>query len=290
MKKFLAVSVLFTAALGLPGAASAAKPLPIWDRGAERSSRVIDHRAASAKPWPFWDKAAERSNRVIDHRTWDLLLKKHVVINHPSGINRFRYGDVKKSDRKALKRYIRQLSKIDPRDYCRAEQKAYWVNLYNALLVQRVLEDYPVKKITDVGHRGPWNEKMVKVAGKKLSLNDIEHRILRPIWKDHKIHFALVDGSLGAPNLQPQAYTARNMRALLRQAAREYINHPRGVELEKGKMRASSLFSDHQSDFAKTRAGLLKLLACYVDDRKALYLLGFQGNIEYHNDWALNAP
>ena len=271
MKYFIAVTVLFTSALAFSNAAAASGDM-------------------DPRPWPFWDRAAERNNQVIDHRAWDLLLKKYVVTDHPSGINRFRYGDVKKSDRKALKKYIRRLGKIDPRDYRKAEQKAYWINLYNALLVQRVLADYPVNKITDIGRRGPWDERVVKVAGKKLSLNDIEHRILRPIWRDHKIHFALVDGSLGAPNLQPKAYTARNMRALLKRAAREYLNHPRGLQLEKGKVRASKVFADHQSDFAKNQAGLLKLFAYYVDDRKALYLLGFQGNIEYHNDWALNAP
>ena len=275
MKKCIAVTALLIAALGFGGVTFAAAG------------------SVKATPWPFWDKAEPKNTRTIDHRVWDSLLKRYVVSNHPSEINRFRYGDVKKSDRKALKKYLKTLSKIDPRDYRQTEQKAYWINLYNALVVQQVLGSYPIKNITDIGRkgeRGPWDEKIIKIQGKKLSLNDIEHRILRPIWSDHKIHFALVDGSLGAPNLQPKAYTARNMRSMLKQAAREYINHPRGLTLEKGKMRASRVFADHQSDFAKNRAGLLKLFAYYVDDRKALYLLGFQGNIEYHNDWALNAP
>ncbi|MCV6604380.1 MAG: DUF547 domain-containing protein, partial [Porticoccaceae bacterium] len=118
----------------------------------------------------------------------------------------------------------------------------------------------------------------------------IEHRILRPLWQDHRIHFALVDGSLGSPHLQPSAYTGRTVRAMLKQAGREFLNHPRGLQLEKGKMRASKVFADNSTDFASNQAGLLKLFAYYVDDRKALYLLGFQGEIEYHQDLALNAP
>ena len=248
--------------------------------------------ASNVEPWLFWSKEVAHNINTIDHGIWDTLLKEYVVSNHPSGINRFRYGDVGKTDRNALKRYLKGLGKIVPREYRRAEQKAYWINLHNALVVQQVLNKYPIKSITDISRKGrksPWDEKIVKIEGKKLSLNDIKNRILRPIWSDHKVHFALANGTLGGPSLQPRAYTARNVRNMLKSATRQYINHPRGLRLEKGEMYASQVFSDYQLDFAKSKAKLLKLFAYYVDDTKALYILGFQGDIKYHSDFRLNS-
>ena len=245
-----------------------------------------------AQYWAFWDRSYN-STKVVNHSQWDQLLKKYVIANHPSGINRFRYADVTKDDRKKLDGYIKSMVSLDPRKYNKKEQKAYWINLYNAVVVQQVLEHYPVKQITEIdkgGAHGPWDETFIEVQGHELSLYDIEHRILRPLYKDHKVHFALADGSLGSPNLQPTAYTGRTLRPMLKQAGRDFINHPRGLQLEKGKMRCSSIFQECRSDFAKNSKAMLKLFAHYAEDRKALYLLGFQGEIEYSNDWALNAP
>lgn len=242
--------------------------------------------------WSFWD-ASQNTTATIDHSGWDTLLKQYVIIDHPSGINRFRYADVQKADRQQLNRYVSKLESLDPRTYNRNEQKAYWINLYNAAVVKQVLEYYPVKNITDVdrnGGDGPWDEAIVTIMGQRLSLNDIEHRILRPLWKDHKVHFALACGGLGCPDLQPVAYNGRDIRTQLRQAGRDFINHPRGVRLEKGLMRLSYIFDWYRNDFAKDDKGMLKLFAHYAEDRKALYLLGFQGTIEYQNDWTLNAP
>ncbi len=248
--------------------------------------------AEKAQYWSFWD-ASQNSTAIVDHSKWSELLTKYVVTNHPSGINRFRYAEVEQKDKKQLRNYIRSLESLDPRTYNRNEQKAYWINLYNAVVVQEVLDNYPVKNITDIdsqGADGPWDEAAVTILEQKLSLNDIEHRILRPLWKDYKVHFALACGGLGCPNLRPEAFTGRNIRAQLKQAARDFINHPRAVRLGKGRMRLSHIFQWYRSDFAKDNKGMLKLFAHYVDDRKALYVLGFQGKFEYQNDWTLNAP
>ncbi|UTW45535.1 DUF547 domain-containing protein [bacterium SCSIO 12696] len=270
MKPFLSTFALILTAAILVGCNSSSKPSGNFSQ-------------------PFWAASNEQSTATINHSRWNQLLGKYVVANHPSKINRFRYGDVSRTDKKSLDKYIAQLAAADPRLYRKPEQKAYWINLYNALVVQQILSHYPIASVDQIGEMS-LDSTLVTIQGKSLSLNDIEHRILRPLWRDHRVHFALVDGSLGAPNLQPVAYTGRTVRAMLKQAGREYLNHPRALQVEKGKMRAARLFSDHSGDFATNQAGLLKLFAHYVDDRKALYLLGFQGDIEYHQDLALNAP
>ena len=244
--------------------------------------------------WAYWDKSDDTNYSQIDHSELSFILSTYVITNHPSGINRFRYGMISKGHKKRLKQYIYSQQKIDPRDYSRAEQKVYWLNLYNALTINLVIDNYPVASIRDISIKsrsaGPWDTPLVKVARKKLSLNDIEHRILRPIWKDFKIHFGLVCASLGCPNIQPAAFTVTNSKKLLKQSGRDFVNHRRGLELKKGNLQVSSLFDWYGSDFADNQKTLLKIFAHYADDRKALYLLGFSGDISYNYDWRLNAP
>lgn len=250
--------------------------------------------APNSKYWAYWDRSNENSYESINHSQWNKILQTYVIDKHASGVNRFKYGAVSSKDKKNLKRYIKTLEKTDPRTYNRREQQAYWLNLYNAVTVQLVLDNYPIKSMKDIGNkmikRGPWNKPLIHVAGERLSLNDIEHRILRPIWQDHKVHFGLSCASISCPNILPKAFTSRNVRPLLKQSGRDYINHPRGVSLKNGKMKASSLFDWYQKDFAKNETKLMKVFAYYSEDRLALYLLGYQGKIDYNYDWRLNAP
>ncbi len=91
----------------------------------------------------------------------------------------------------------------------RAEQFPFWINLYNALTVKVVLDHYPVEIIRDIDISpglfadGPWGKKLVTVEGEALSLDDIEHRILRPIWKDPRLHYVLNCAALGVPIFSP---------------------------------------------------------------------------------------
>lgn len=237
--------------------------------------------------WPVWDKSSESNYSSINHQPFDQFLSTYVVANHSSGINRFRYAEVKRSDKKKLDKYVKRMSKLDPRDYSRKEQKAYWLNLYNALTIQRILNTYPVMSLATSSIK---QKNLIKVNGIKLSLNDIESRILRPIWQDHKVIFGLSRASLGCPNIQRQAYTATNTSKLLKKSAREFINHPRGLEFDKRKMRASRIFDWYSADFGADNKKLLKLFARYADDSKALYLLGFKGDINYAYDARINSP
>lgn len=252
--------------------------------------------APASNYWPLWDKSIESNRRVIDHSSLDSILRTYVISDHASGINRFRYGDVSRKHRKQLDRYIKTSTTLDPRDYSRAEQKAYWLNLYNALTLDLILDNYPVDSIENIpgprgsGMKGPWDKKIASVGGQKISLNDIEHRILRPIWQDHKVHFGLACGGLGCPNLQPQAFTSSNSRKLLKKSGYDFVKHSRGVQLQNGELHASKLFKWYKADFAKDDKRLLKVFARYSDDRDALYLLGFNGKIDYTHDWRINAP
>jgi hypothetical protein len=238
-----------------------------------------------SQSWSIWNKSDESNRTIIDHSAFDGFLKTYVVTNHPSGINRFRYSDVKRSDSKRLNSYIQQLASIDPREYRKREQKAYWLNLYNALTIQSLLKKYPSKSL-DARKLNP----RLKVAGVKLSKADIGDRILRPIWHDYKVIFGLSCASVGCPAIQARAFTAANMDRLLKQSAREFINHPRGLVVSRQEMRVSKIFDWYREDFGADEKRLLKLFAYYADDSKALYILGFNGDMKFDYDSRLNSP
>ena len=238
----------------------------------------------NSQSWPIWNKSDESNRAIIDHSTFDGFLKTYVVTNHPSGINRFRYGDVSRRDSKRLDAYIVQMTSIDPRQFRKREQKAYWLNLYNALTIQSLLKKYP--GAPDTRKLNP----RIRVAGIKLRRADIGDRILRPIWHDYKVIFGLSCASVGCPAIQASAYTAANINKLLKQSAREFINHPRGLVVSRQEMRVSKIFDWYREDFGADNKRLMKLFAYYADDNKALYILGFNGDIEFSYDARLNSP
>ena len=244
--------------------------------------------------WAIWNVADESSTATIDHGDWQQVLDAYLVTSGTDGINRFDYANITDGDRARLKGYIEQLAAIDPRTYPRTEQRAYWINLYNALTVDVVLQYYPVKSIRDIEGgllgSGPWKKRLVEVAGQPLTLNDIEHRILRPIWRDPRTHYAVNCASLGCPNLAARAYTAADIESLLDEAARAYINHPRGVAFENGRLTLSSIYNWFDVDFGKSDVAVLEHLAKYAEPDLAGRLAGYDGRIRYDYDWSLNRP
>jgi hypothetical protein len=248
--------------------------------------------APKAELWSRWIEYDEASSRRIDHSPWDRFLKLY-VIEGKDIINRVAYERVSESDLAALSRYISFLASIPVSSYSRSEQFAYWVNLYNALTLQTVLEHYPVNSIRDIDisgglfSDGPWRRKLIEVEGEAVSLDDIEHRILRPIWKDPRIHYAVNCASLGCPNLQPVAFTAENAEELLARGARDYVNHPRGVRVSRDSLTLSSIYSWFEADFAKD-GGVLAHVQRYASPDLADELKRFDRAGKYEYDWSLN--
>lgn len=195
-------------------------------------------------------------------------------------------------DKQSLDRYVATLAAVPVAKLNRAEQKAYWINIYNALTVKIILDNYPVKSIRDIRSGlfspGPWELKLARVEGVELSLNDIEHRILRPIWEDNRVHYAVNCASLGCPNLQPEPFTAANTEELLNRGARQFVNHPRGVRLEQGRLVLSSIFDWFGSDFGGSEAALLAHLQQFAAPELAAKLKAYRGTLSYQYDWRLN--
>jgi len=230
----------------------------------------------------------------VDHSSWDRLLEKYLISPHPSGINRFDYASVSTKDHRELEKYLKQLQRVRVAGLNRQEQKAYWVNLYNSLTVKVILDHYPVKSILDIDispgffSNGPWDAKLLNIDGEKLSLNDIEHRILRPIFRDNRLHYALNCASIGCPNLQPQAFTAANTDTLLNAAAREYINSPRGAEIRKGRLHLSSIYKWFKVDFGNSDEAVIRHLQKYAAGDLAKALTTYNNGLKFGYNWDLN--
>jgi hypothetical protein len=199
---------------------------------------LTENRAAVAEPADLFQHAAPVRTLTVDHSPWTRLLKAYV---RPSadGINRVDYQAFKRAGHAGLKRYISSIEAVDPTTLDRSGQFALLVNLYNAKTIDIILDHYPVKSIKDISlgggflaaiGGGPWKAKVLTLRGSALSLDDIEHGILRPLFKDARVHYAVNCASIGCPNLQPEAFSGSKLGAQLDAAARAYVNHPRGTE------------------------------------------------------------
>ena len=248
--------------------------------------------APKSELWGIWDKHDAGSDTVVDHSAWSDILGKYVKTGGPQGVNLFDYGGVSGDDKSKLAGYIKALSDRDPRKLNKAEQKAYWINLYNAVTIDVVLGDYPVDSIRDIKDGffsgGPWDRKVVTVAGEKLTLNDIEHRILRPIWNDPLIHYGVNCASIGCPNLLTEAFTGENVNDKLAENAKAYVNSPRGAVFDGKKLIVSSIYAWFQADFGGNEAGVVKHLAQYATGDKQAKLKARNGYNKDRYEWDLN--
>lgn len=254
--------------------------------------------APKADLWPYWQAHDEASERTVDHSAWGDFLNAYLV-QDKDGINRVRYAAVTDADRAALDAYIRGLADTTVTGLSRDEQFAYWVNLYNALTVHVVVDHFPVDSIRDIDispgwfSNGPWDKKLLTIEGKEVSLNDIEHRILRPIWQDPRIHYAVNCAALGCPNLLERPWRAADLDACLQREARRYVNHPRGARFENGELIASKIYDWYQADFGGSEQGVIEHLLEYAEgelkERLKKRLKNARDIDDYEYDWALNA-
>ncbi|MEM8799043.1 MAG: DUF547 domain-containing protein, partial [Pseudomonadota bacterium] len=183
-----------------------------------------------------WAKAAETPVAGISHEVWQEWLTRYVKTDQ-AGVNLVLYREVTERDEARLNQYIAYLESVRVSALSRDQQLAFWINLYNAKTVALVLENWPITSIREVKLGGvfavgPWGAPLLEVEGRMLSLNDVEHGIVRPVFEDNRIHYALNCAAYSCPNLQRTAYTAANLEMMLEMAAKAYVNDPRGVTID----------------------------------------------------------
>ena len=249
--------------------------------------------APKAELWPKWQAHDPDAEDRPSHGAWDRFLATYVAIGS-DGVARVSYGKVSPGDRKSLDAYIATLSNRRVSALSRPAQMALWINLYNALTVAVVLDHYLVDTILDIDispglfANGPWGKKLVAVEGEQLSLNDIEHRILRPIWRDARIHYVVNCASLGCPNLASRAYTQDRLEEMLNAAARDFVNSPRGIDFDGDQTIGSKLYDWYREDFGQSDREVLEHLISFADPDLKERLTSIKKIDRHSYNWQLN--
>lgn len=224
---------------------------------------------------------------------YDDLLARYVSDPDSQGLTHFNYGALKDSpeDMKVLETYIVALEVKHPESFTVPEAVVFWANLYNALTLRVVTQNYPVRSIRNIrsGFRpGPWKRKLTIVGGKPLSLDDIEHGILREKFPSPMIHYMINCASIGCPNLLNRVWRAERLEADQIQAARAYINSPRGVKITPSGLELSSIYKWFAEDFGRDDASILAHVRTYAAPELERQI--DQGAVisGYDYNWALN--
>lgn len=212
------------------------------------------------------------------HDPFDGLLKKYVTSNGMVNYEGF------KNERSKLDAYLTTLAATAPSsDWSKNEKLAYWINLYNAATIQLILKNYPLKSIMEINGGKAWDVAFVKSGSKTLSLNQIENEIIRPVFKEPRIHFAVNCAAKSCPKLLNEAFTASKLDVQLETATRKFINNRNENKVSPDAITISKIFEWYAADFGGT-AELVKYFNKYSSlkvnsDAKVTFM-------EY--DWSLN--
>ncbi len=226
---------------------------------------------------------------MLNLEIWDQLL--HQYVNDRGQVN---YAIWKTESAQLLKDWLQQISQIDVQSLDRNEQLALWLNLYNALVIDQVLAVYPIDSIRPTVLGIPnwlvflqfFQHKIYRLDQQDYSLNDIEHGIIRPQFRDPRIHFALVCAAIGCPLLRNQAYQPHLLQAQLEEDADRFINNPEKVRYESPVLYCSKIFQWYQQDFIHVATAIPKFVQPYLPGSLALTNTTPIRYLPY--DWRLN--
>ena len=226
----------------------------------------------------------------LSHDVWGEILERYVS-QAPDGVNRVDYGALKdrEADREALDRYIAQFAEADFDAMSRDEQFAAWANLYNAVTVRYIVGKYPIDTIKPWYSTGPWKSVKVEAGGETISLHGIEHDVLRVQWSDDpRLHYAINCASYSCPNLRRTPWEAATLDADLDDAARDYVNHPRGVLVRKKGLLVSSIYNWFRKDFGGSDEAVIEHLLRYAGPELASQIRARPDIAGDDYDWSLN--
>ena len=254
--------------------------------------------------------AADESTVTLDDSAYAAILDRYLG-ESASGINTFDYAAVTPEDRALLRGYIAEMTALDPTLLTGDQKIAYWSNLYNAVTLDVVLAAMPVESIRDIELRdtgdkiaeegvvagvrqvftddGPWKAKVVVINGLPVSLDDMEHEVLRKMGEP-RVHYAVNCASYSCPDLRAEPWSAEGLDAALDAAAAEYVNHPRAVSVDdEGRLVLSSIYDWFSVDFGDTPGDVVAHLQAYATGETAGMLKAAEIS-GYDYNWTLNSP
>lgn len=185
------------------------------------------------------------SKAAVDHGIYAELLSKYVkkgVVDYQGF----------KSEEARLDQYLKTLEKVNSGKLSRNDQFAFYANAYNAWTIKLILSGYPgIRSIKDLGsfYQSPWKKKIVRLDGDIVSLDHIEHDILRPRFKDARVHFAINCAAFSCPPLSSEPYIGSRLEQHLDDSTRKFINNPKSNYIKGMTLHVSKIFKWFKADF-----------------------------------------
>lgn len=238
--------------------------------------------------------APARAQATFDHADFSAVLAAHVR----DGL--VDYDGVGRDPR--FEAYLGKLAAFDPATLGRDEQLAFWINAYNAYTLKLILKHDERRSIRNINKTlfvkayGPWKEKLAVVGGTAYGLDAIEQEIIRPTYREPRIHFALVCAAMGCPPLRAEAYTGAALEAQLQDQGRIFLREsPAKNRVEVGARRVflSQVFKfrDYKKDFGGSEAAIGRFVAqWYPPGPERTLLESGAFAVTYTDyDWSLNS-
>jgi len=225
----------------------------------------------------------------MDHALFDSLLARHVV-NGLVDYDAFARAP-------AFRAYLRQVAEARPDGWPEDDRIAYWLNVYNAYTIQLIVSHGERTSIRNINRtfgllrlKGPWSEPLVQAAGRRYTLDEVAHRILRKQFSEPRVHVAMTDAAIGSPPLRSEAYTGASLEGQLVDQMRRFLGETRKNRIRARAAFLSPVFTAYRRDFGASTAEFGEFLAPYFTGKDRELLLGGQFRVTPTRfDWALNA-
>lgn len=218
---------------------------------------------------------------IVDNKPFDALLKKYV--NKKGMVD---YAGLKASDKDkaALDAYVDAIGSAKVSGGV-STKLAFYINAYNAIVIKSIVDRYPIESVMKV--EGFFKSTKHTVAGKSLTLDQLENDIIRKEFSEPRIHFVLVCGAQSCPRLQRRAASGNSLNGLLESAAKEFI--PKATKIDGNTVTTSELFNWFKDDFVKAEGSVGKFLAKYLPKHKEV-LISDAASFKFSTySWKLNA-
>jgi len=225
---------------------------------------------------------------AFEHKAWDALLRKHVVLLEGGKASRLDYAGVA-AEREALRAYLSGVSAVKEAQFNawpKPEQMAFLINAYNAYTAEKILTRYPdIRSIWDFGKvfGNPFRDEFFSLLGARMSLDGIEHGLLRKRYGEPRVHYALNCASVGCPMLREEAYSAARLESQLEEQALRFLSDRSRNRYRDGRLEVSKIFDWYKEDFEPREQYFeryAKALGVPADARPRLAFLDY--------DWSLN--
>jgi hypothetical protein len=231
------------------------------------------------------------------HGRWNDILSKYAL----DGGRRFDYAGLKKEEG-VLETYLGSLADADLGRLRGPELEALFINAYNAYTIRTVLDrvsengNFEIESIRDI--EDVFTREAHVVGGFRLSLDNIEHNVLRPFFRDPRLHFAVNCASISCPPLPTEAFEGERVEEQLESAARNGLGNPDYASVDGDTLLLTKILEWYGADFTNPEyRGSEKSLPAFVskyagpDVRRFLEERRNEVEVRFREyDWRLNRP